>query len=419
MADQLQGRGGVPRDRGPRPGDRRTSGPPSGGRGQAEPSPGVRALRRAVAELLEDSALRRAVSPGFYFQRCLPIWEVGLGGIRKEKSEALKELDRLPGDRRPALIGEPELYRALLARRSTAFQTLRMSNEGVELTLRNIAPFVTGIGQSHPLENGFAFLKPYGTPYLAGSGIKGVVRAACKVLWEEQRHTEAASLLSHYFGSEDESGGLVFFDLWPDVEEWSNVFRLDLVNPHYGPYYAKRDNKDNARDVPADWHSPIPSYFLTLRADLSWRLRILYSGATPSDRRASWADDIAPGLTRALSVEGLGAKRSWGYGLFAIEGALPSSRPWSDVIRKAPGPVQIPTGSARAPRLEPKTAPSPSGPRARPGLPAGAPSGPSQPLKPVLPPAQPKPPKLSKAAEKAKREQERVRRKYSGEEEPR
>ena len=45
-----------------------------------------------------------------------------------------------------------------------------------------IAPFTTGLGNEHPLENGFAFLNPYGLPYLAGSGVKGVLLQAAREL---------------------------------------------------------------------------------------------------------------------------------------------------------------------------------------------------------------------------------------------
>ena len=45
-----------------------------------------------------------------------------------------------------------------------------------------IAPFTTGLGNEHPLENGFAFLSPYGVPYLPGSGVKGVLRQAAREL---------------------------------------------------------------------------------------------------------------------------------------------------------------------------------------------------------------------------------------------
>jgi CRISPR-associated protein Cmr6 len=44
------------------------------------------------------------------------------------------------------------------------------------------APFMTGTGMEHPLENGFSFLNPYGVPYLPGSGVKGVLRRAAEEL---------------------------------------------------------------------------------------------------------------------------------------------------------------------------------------------------------------------------------------------
>jgi CRISPR-associated protein Cmr6 len=37
--------------------------------------------------------------------------------------------------------------------------------------------FITGMGNSHPVENGFSWHPTLGVPYLAGSAIKGLVRA--------------------------------------------------------------------------------------------------------------------------------------------------------------------------------------------------------------------------------------------------
>ena len=39
------------------------------------------------------------------------------------------------------------------------------------------ARFVTGLGRSHPVENGFAWHPTLGTPYLPGSSVKGLVRS--------------------------------------------------------------------------------------------------------------------------------------------------------------------------------------------------------------------------------------------------
>lgn len=50
------------------------------------------------------------------------------------------------------------------------------------LSAQSTSPFMTGTGMEHPLENGFAFLNPYGLPYLPGSGVKGVLRRAAEEL---------------------------------------------------------------------------------------------------------------------------------------------------------------------------------------------------------------------------------------------
>jgi CRISPR-associated protein Cmr6 len=50
------------------------------------------------------------------------------------------------------------------------------------LPAKSTAPFMTGTGMEHPLENGFSFLNPYGLPYLPGSGVKGVLRRAAEEL---------------------------------------------------------------------------------------------------------------------------------------------------------------------------------------------------------------------------------------------
>jgi CRISPR type III-B/RAMP module RAMP protein Cmr6 len=339
------------------PGRPRRSGRPPGAPGRPKPSApdgesGHRALRQALAALLAQHEVEAQVSPGFYFQRCLPIWERGLVRTRKEKAVALRPLVS-GGNSGVHVTGEPALPMALVARQGATWDALAREHDGVELRLRGLVPFVTGIGQPHPLETGFAFLKPYGVPYLAGAGVKGAVRSACREVWRQDRPAQVDDLLRHYFGSDErealgppagpprQRGALWFLDLFPEVPSWERAFRADVVNPHYGPYYA-------GSSEPADWHTPKPSFFLTLHADLEWRLRLLYA---PLDAaRADWWAEIGPGVRLALTEGGLGAKKSWGYGLFTIvmehvhsRGAGPGVEPGAD----APPAQESPGGRAR------------------------------------------------------------------------
>lgn len=297
------------------------------------PLDGHRALRQEVAAALLRPGVMERVSPGFYFQRCLKLWDSSLGRVRNDKREALRPLQASQASGARIVRGDPDLHRALLVRQAQSFEALRaVSSGGIVKRLRSLTPFVTGIGQPHPLETGFAFLKPYGVPYLAASGVKGAVRAACAAGWKERFDADTDQqrlLLRHYFGSEDKDpnqrrreeggghrrGALVFFDLLPELpsnasDGWAEVLRLDIVNPHYGEYYR-------GESVPADWLSPVPSYFLTLRAGLEWSLYVLYAplGETA---QPGWRDEIEPGLHAALTANGLGAKKSWGYGLFDV-----------------------------------------------------------------------------------------------------
>ena len=86
------------------------------------------------------------------------------------------------------------------------------------------APFSTGLGNEHPIENGFAFLSPYGLPYLAGSGVKGVLRRAAEELLAEEDASGWNWLdLWWLFGFEGASGGL-----WENEGSYATAFSRDL-----------------------------------------------------------------------------------------------------------------------------------------------------------------------------------------------
>ena len=71
------------------------------------------------------------------------------------------------------------LLEALIGRQKTAAGLLKdVWSREKKLS----SPLVTGIGREHPTENGFAFLEPYGLPYLPGSAVKGVLRRSAEEL---------------------------------------------------------------------------------------------------------------------------------------------------------------------------------------------------------------------------------------------
>lgn len=119
--------------------------------------------------------------PGHRFRLYLDVWNEGFQLQRRgERPRLLKEgagfrvlaaLQELnPRDRK--LLQDLRERQARLATKAGAWS----------VEARAVAPFTTGLGNEHPLENGFAFLDPYGLPYLPGSGVKGVVRRAAEEL---------------------------------------------------------------------------------------------------------------------------------------------------------------------------------------------------------------------------------------------
>jgi CRISPR-associated protein Cmr6 len=98
------------------------------------------------------------------------------------------------------------------------------------------APFTTGLGIEHPLENGFAFLDPYGLPYLPGSGVKGVVRRAAEelALFEAEAHGWSIPAVWWLFGFDATSAFLAGDGkgdpkvIAEEREAWRNAYRQHL-----------------------------------------------------------------------------------------------------------------------------------------------------------------------------------------------
>jgi len=97
---------------------------------------------------------------------------------------------------------------------------------------KTTSPIATGLGNPHPVENGFAFLSPYGIPYLAGSSVKGVIRKAAEELaLFEPDSGWTIPLVWALFGFEEKSAYIDPVDtgepkpLQDERERWRAVFK--------------------------------------------------------------------------------------------------------------------------------------------------------------------------------------------------
>jgi len=178
--------------------------------------------------------------------------------------------------------------------------------------------FVTGMGLPHPVENGMSWHHTLGVPYLAGSTMKGLLRAWVEGGWNEKlNQVETVERRQNWFGmvkgeegdDRDQAGQLIFFDAVP-IE--SVNLTADIMTPHYGDWYAEGDKisgLDEHQRIPADWHEPVPVPFLAVKK--AKFLVTVVARDKDNDKEARLA---LQELVQALQWLGAGAKTAVGYG---------------------------------------------------------------------------------------------------------
>ena len=204
------------------------------------------------------------------------------------------------------------------------------SNKTVKTFLaESVSPFLTGTGIEHPLENGMAFLNPYGLPYLPGSSVKGALRRAAEELtgftpdirWGDSRGwTEEAVVV--LFGKElppgsdeAERGTLTFWDVFPQCSK----LNVDIMNPHYGEYYQ-------GNTAPHDAGNPGPIYFLVVpeKSDFAFHVQCnLHRLKDNAGLKEQWPKLIRSAFDHAFEWLGFGAKTAVGYGVMKRSDSIP------------------------------------------------------------------------------------------------
>jgi CRISPR-associated protein Cmr6 len=294
-------------------------------------------------------------SPGLRFGMYLKLWGVNrrsrallwtthdLGYEQRGRDQLEREVQY--ENKRSALDAACALNdadRRTLQARATRQRLLaeprERSGAGLILEAKAVAPFTTGLGNEHPLENGFAFLNPYGLPYLPGSGVKGVVRqAACELAsgdwgeaggWNREenyprkigKEVIVLSLIDVLFGRETPSGesehvrgALSFWDVFPQID--GDRLLVEVMTAHQGHYYQEKQ-------TPHDSGSPNPINFLTIppRSRFTFcvlcdmaHLQRLAPAVADTDR---WRGLVDAAFRHAFQWLGFGAKTAVGYGAF-------------------------------------------------------------------------------------------------------
>ena len=85
---------------------------------------------------------------GHRFNLYFPIWGEGWSLNPKGKTDALTDCTAIPGK-------VVELLAGVCSRQKALFDAYR---DGLRVEAVSTSPFATGLGNEHPVENGFAFL---------------------------------------------------------------------------------------------------------------------------------------------------------------------------------------------------------------------------------------------------------------------
>lgn len=207
-------------------------------------------------------------------------------------------------------------------------------NQGQVLALSAVgtAPFTTGLGNEHPLENGFAFLNPYGLPYLPGSGVKGVLRQAARELasgewgdsqgWSAQAITDLFGLQTENGDTTQQRGALTFWDVLPQLQGKS--LQVDVMTPHQSHYYQqRREGRSGDSTSPHDSGQPNPIHFVVVPPGTEFTFHVQSNPALLKLAEARtgaplpWQALLQAAFEHAFEWMGFGAKTAVGYGAMA------------------------------------------------------------------------------------------------------
>jgi len=218
----------------------------------------------------------------------------GLKGFEPEdKQELLEAIAKTPIS--PA-------YEAAFKRWKDALPNAVM----VEATTKT--PLAIGLGNSSPIENGLSIHHTYGTPYLPGSAIKGLLTRAA------DKHGLTKEEKKVLFGEQDEATHIVYWDGWLDPNRYrgpdpeiESPFQKDVITVHHQKYYGGRGEV-----WPTDFDDPNPVAFLSVKPGTKFVLAL----SSASEGSDPWLKVAADLLTYALANLGLGGKTNAGYGYF-------------------------------------------------------------------------------------------------------
>lgn len=245
----------------------------------------------------------------------LQTYSVGTGKNRQDFNPKQGWIDTVAGRK----AGDDGLLLDAAERRQEMVDKV----SGIVLYFETVSPLITGLGNPHPIENGFTWHHLFGTPFLPASSVKGLMRnwATTWANDKDQHHKDVTRI----FGPEDKeenrkTGSIIFLDAIPGK---AVLLKSEIMTPHYGDYYQ---SSVESPVTPADWLSPTPIPFLAVAEQQEFQFALVSRSGDAEDTDLSMA---AGWLTEALQTVGAGGKTAVGYGTFRRSGReLPKEEQW-------------------------------------------------------------------------------------------
>jgi CRISPR-associated protein Cmr6 len=257
--------------------------------------------------------------PGHRFNLYFPLWDAAWGaGKEGAKPQALRQ---------SLAVGHAVSALTALRQRQLALAEALPAGRSLIVDAVSTSPFSTGLGLEHPIENGFAFLTPYGLPYLAGSGIKGVLRRAAEELRVDDAPGFTDPLIDALFGPENAEqarrGALSFWDVFP--EPAGGKMAVEIMTPHMTHYLQPKKGERAATPHESGKPNPIP--FLAVPVGSRFRFVVVCEPTLLGTAEVpDWQAVVHRLAGHAFDWLGFGAKTAVGYGALKVDEAMARQR---------------------------------------------------------------------------------------------
>ncbi len=196
-------------------------------------------------------------------------------------------------------------YDSFKARKLKLYNDLKSMGYYVEsITAKSIWRALINFGSESVYETSLLFDRNYSIPFIPGSAVKGVTRHYAQYILQEANTPMFTEIFGDDNKKESGKGKVIFFDVYPIIENDRDFIVLDILNVHYQKYYTKRKEF-------GDWMQPTPIFFLAIEKGTKFNFVL-------AGKNQKLVDKAKEYLTNAIREIGIGAKTSSGYGYFEV-----------------------------------------------------------------------------------------------------